>query len=56
MTSEEICDGVDNDCDVPIDETYPEEHQLCGFVEGADYGVGICTPGVMKCDNGGALL
>ena len=50
--SEEICDGMDNDCDVLIDETYPEEHQLCGFVEGADYGVGICTPGVMKCDNG----
>jgi len=51
--SEEVCDGIDNDCDVIIDETYPEEHQLCGFVEGADYGVGICTPGVMKCDNGG---
>jgi hypothetical protein len=50
--SEEICDGIDNDCDVAIDETYPEAHQLCGFVEGADYGVGICTPGVMKCDNG----
>ena len=50
--SEEICDGIDNDCDAIIDETYPEEHQLCGFVEGADYGVGICTPGVMKCDNG----
>jgi len=50
--SEEICDGIDNDCDVLIDETYPEEHQLCGFVEGADYGIGICTPGVMKCDNG----
>lgn len=50
--SEEICDGLDNDCDAIIDETYPEEHQLCGFVEGADYGVGICTPGVMKCDNG----
>ena len=50
--SEEICDGIDNDCDVLIDESYPEEHQLCGFVEGADYGVGICTPGVMKCDNG----
>ena len=50
--SEEVCDGVDNDCDTLTDETYPEEHQLCGFVEGADYGVGICTPGVMKCDTG----
>jgi len=50
---EEICDGLDNDCDLYIDETYPEEHQLCGFVEGADYGVGVCAPGVRKCDNGG---
>ena len=49
---EEICDGLDNDCDLYIDETYPEEHQLCGFVEGADYGVGVCVPGVMTCDNG----
>ena len=50
--SEEICDGIDNDCDVAVDETYPEEHQLCGFEEDVDYGVGICTPGVMKCDGG----
>jgi len=50
--SEEICDGLDNDCNAVIDDTFPEQHQLCGFVEGADYGVGICTPGVMKCDNG----
>ena len=50
---EEICDGLDNDCNAAIDDTFPEQHQLCGFVEGADYGVGVCTPGVMKCDNGG---
>ena len=50
---EEICDGIDNDCNAAIDDTFPEQHQLCGFVEGADYGVGVCTPGVMKCDNGG---
>ncbi len=50
--SQEVCDGIDNDCDIAIDEIYPEQHQLCGFVEDADYGVGICTPGVMKCDNG----
>ena len=50
--SEEICDGLDNNCDAAIDNDFPEQHQLCGFVEGADYGVGICTPGVMKCDDG----
>jgi hypothetical protein len=48
----EVCDGLDNNCDAVIDNNYPEQHQLCGFVENADYGVGICTPGVMKCDNG----
>jgi hypothetical protein len=50
--STEICDGLDNNCDAVVDNNFPEQHQLCGFVEGADYGVGICTPGVMKCDNG----
>ena len=36
---EEICDGIDNDCNGAIDNEFPEQHQLCGFVEGADYGV-----------------
>jgi len=50
--SEEICDGIDNDCIAGIDDSFPEQHQLCGFVEGADYGVGICSPGIMKCTGG----
>jgi len=49
---EEICDGLDNDCISGVDNQFPEQYQLCGFVEGADYGVGICTPGVMKCEGG----
>lgn len=53
--SQELCDGADNDCDGATDNSFPEEHQLCGFVEGAHYGVGICTPGVMKCDVGELL-
>ena len=29
--SEELCDGLDNDCISGIDDTFPEQHQLCGF-------------------------
>jgi len=50
--AEEVCDGLDNNCNSIVDDNFPEQHQLCGFVEGADYGVGVCTPGVMVCDNG----
>jgi len=50
--TEEICDGYDNDCDLHVDESYPEENQLCGFIEGINYGVGVCKPGISTCVNG----
>lgn len=50
--TEEVCDGRDNDCDGQTDEVYPEENQLCGMQENVNYGVGICTPGSMACDDG----
>ena len=33
--AEEICDGIDNDCDAATDETYPEEASAMWiYVEG----------------------
>jgi len=50
--SEEICDNKDNDCDGNIDESFPQENDLCGMQENINYRSGMCKPGVFECNNG----
>ena len=47
--SQEVCDGLDNDCNGLVDDVPGSGVTCC---PGGNCGVGICKNGIMKCDNG----
>lgn len=50
--TEEICDGIDNDCDGDIDESFPEMGMSCSEGLGACLSEGTqqCKDGALMCD------
>jgi len=60
LPGQEICDGLDNDCDDDVDDTpggcdcLPGDERDCYAGPEGSQGVGICRGGVQTCDADGA--
>ena len=52
MPSEELCSGLDEDCDGQVDESFPELAQPCsvGLLGVCDVGTTTCAAGRLQCE------
>ena len=50
LPTDEVCDGLDNDCDWAADEEYPEHLKPCGIDTGeCKFGTYLCQQGKLIC-------
>jgi hypothetical protein len=46
----EVCNGLDDNCDGVVDESFPDLDKAC-----SDAGVGLCGSGKLRCNAGSAI-